>query len=78
MSNNTDYAVVNTVTPDLIVVTVYHDPARSYSRSVLPRAKRRAAEIVKGSGRNWAMVEVDFDQPRVIGNAVTVATFRPV
>jgi hypothetical protein len=76
--SNTDYAVATTVTPEVIVVTVYHDPARSYSRSVLPRAKRVTAGIIKGQGRNWAMTEVDYDQPRVIGNAVTVATFRPI
>lgn len=76
--SSTDYAVTETVTPDVIVVVVYHDPRSSYSRSVLPRAKRTAAPIVRGTGRNWAMAEVDYDRPHVIGNAVTVVTFRPL
>lgn len=73
---STDYAVIESIDTHRIVVVVYHDPWSSYSRSVLPRAKRKCHEAIKGmTGTLWEMVDVNYDRPHVIGNAVTVATF---
>ena len=76
MTTNQDYVHVEEVTTSRIVVAVYHDPARSYSRSVIPRAKREATRILRGVGGRWATTDIDFDRPLHVGNAVTVVTFE--
>lgn len=76
MAANTDYTHTEVVTADRIVIAVYHDPRRSYSRSVLPRAKREVQRILRGTSGTWTRTDVDFDRPHVIGNAVTAVTYE--
>lgn len=75
MPEPTDYTTVEHVDSERIVVVVHHRPSASYSRSVLPRAKKRCRNMTLGQRATWALTDVDYDRPRQLGFAITVVTF---
>lgn len=64
-------------TPDRFVVAIGHADWQSYSRAVDPRVMRVARATLR-DGRQWAMVDADYDGPCVDHRCESVYTFTPV
>lgn len=57
-----------------LIITIDHDDVASYSRSVQPRAQRKARSLIR-SGQ-WALVDVDYDQPTPEGPRRARSVYR--